>query len=535
MNNKKNAYTLLLILPILAIVAFGLADPSKSEVQTSAGLTITAKTDHGSYLLHQKVTLGGNVTLGGSPTTNLVVGVEVSNPFPFEPYFFRTLQIGNPTGPWLVSINSIYIQDMSSSPIDTVKAGQQIQVGMSVYNTQSSIVTVFATTTVYDANMVALGTNFWTSNIDPVQSATSKFMMQIPSWATSGRALIIGCVYSNEPSSGGIAYCPEKAFYYSISRTQSGLLGITQPPQPPPQTTPGVYVDPIRLPPDPTPGQYSVYVLGQSSPAVISSATTSFTVQSTNGIPPQASFAYWPANATIHATVSFDASSSSPEGYNDVITSYVWNFGDGTPNYVSTGNPPDPTATHTFTPANQYVVTLNVTNNEGLWSTTSKPITIGAGYGPTANFTWTPQIGAKNQTISFDASGSTPGDYSTLTNYTWNFSDGSGLLNVSIPQTTHSWLQPGNYTVTLTVKDSINRIASTFATVQILNSTVKYCDVNNDGKIDGKDLGAVAYSFGSAAGPPPIGNWNPACDVNHDGKVDGKDLGAVASYFGRDP
>jgi hypothetical protein len=535
MKYKKNVYTLLLTLPILAIVLFGLANPSKLVTQGSPGLTITARTDQQSYTLRQKATVSGNVTVDGSPATDFVVAVEVNSPSPYGPYFFRTLQIGDPTGPWLVNITSIYLQDMSSQPIDTIKAGSLMQVGMTVYNTQSSTLMIFAATTVYDANMVSVGTNFWTSSMDPLQSVSQKFMLQIPKWACSGRALIIGCVYSNEPKSGGIVYCPERAFYYCISRTQSGLFGITQPPPPPPQTAPGVYADPIRLPPDPRPGTYSVYVLGQSSPSSKSSATTTFNVQSTTGVPPQASFVYWPLNPSINRVVSFDASSSTPEGYNDVITRYEWDFGDGTQKYVTTGNPADPTASHVYTQATQYIVTLNVTDSEALWCTTSKPITIGLGYGPTANFTWAPETGMLNQSITFDASNSRPGDYSTLVNYMWNFSDGTGIFNVSTPQTTHIFAQPGNYTVMLAVLDSVNRTASTSATVQIQNATIKIYDLNNDGKIDGKDLGIIAWAFGSAAGPPPIGNWNPIADVNLDGKVDGKDLALIAAVFGLDP
>jgi PKD repeat protein len=541
MNDKKSVCTLLLMLLILVIAVFALANPSKLVTQGSSVLTITAKTDQQIYRLRQNATVSGNVTLGGSPATDLVVAVEVNFPSPYGCHSFRTLQIGNPTGPWSVNITSIYLQDISSNPIDTVKAGSQMQVGMNVYNLQSTTVNIYATTTVYDANMVSVATNLWMSTVDPLETVGSKFLMQVPSWACSGRALIIGCVYSNEPASGGLALCPERAFYYCISRTQSGLLGITQPPPPPPQTTLGVYASPIRLPPDPRPGTYSVYVLGQSNPATISSATTSFTVQSTNGIPPQASFAYSPPTPTIYHDVSFDASSSTPEGYNDRITTYDWDFGDGTPHFNSTGDPANPTTSHVYTQATQYIVTLNVTNSEGLWCTTSKPITIGLGYGPTANFTWTPQRPVINETVTFDASNSTPGDYSTLVNYMWNFSDGTGVFNVSTPQTIHSFIQPGNYTVMLTVLDSASRTQSTSATVQVQNATIKLYDLNHDGKIDGKDLTIIGHAFGSYGpdfhypGEPASPNWDPRADTNGDNKIDGKDLTPIAKNFGMDP
>jgi PKD repeat protein len=529
------------MLPILAIAVFALANPSKSANTSSSGLTITAGMDQPSYRLRQKATVSGSIMLGGSPATDLVVVVEVSNPTPYGIHSLRTLQIGNPVQPWMVNITGIYIQDASSNPIDTIKAGSQMRVGMTVYNIQSTTVSFYATTTVYDANMVALTTYSWTSSLDPLQTVGSIFVTQVPSGACSGQALIVGNVYSDEPANAGIAYTPERAFYYYISRTQTGLLGITQPAPPPPQTTPGVYADPIRLPPDPRPGTYSVYVRGQSGPATFSSATTTFTVQSTTGIPPQASFAYSPPNPTINRTVSFDASSSSPEGYGDVITRYDWNFGDGTPDYITTGNPADPTASHVFTQAIQYIVTLNVTNNEALWCTTSKPITPSLGFGPTANFTWTPPSPVLNETVTFDASNSTPGDFSTLVNYIWDFSDGTGIFNVSTPQINHSFTQPDNYTVTLTVLDSASRTHSTSATVQVQNATIKLYDLNKDGKIDGKDLTIIAHAFGSYGpnylypGSPASPNWDPRADTNGDNKVDGKDLTPIAKNFGKDP
>jgi PKD repeat protein len=529
------------MLLIVVVMVIGLVNLSRSAPQASSVLAITANMDLQNYRQRQKATLSGAVTIDGSPATNFLVLVEVSNPSPYGFNSFRTLQVGNPAGPWSVNISSISLQDSNRNPIDTIKAGSMMYVGMNVYNLQSTTLNIYATTTVYDANMVAIGQNFWTGSVDPVQPAGLTFPMQVPTSATSGQAVIIGCVYSDEPVNGGFAYCPEKAFYYYLSRTQTGLLGITQPPQPPPQNTPGAYVDPIRLSTAPRPGTYSVYVMGQSSPAVKSSATTSFTVQSTTGIPPQASFAYWPSAPSVNKTVSFDASSSTPEGYNDIITRYEWDFGDGTPHLVRTGTPADPTATHVFTQAIRYIVTLNVTNNEVLWCTTSKPIIISLGYGPKANFTFVPSSPVINETTTFDASNSTPGDYSTLVSYTWNFSDGTGLFNLSTPQTTHSFTQPQNYTVTLTVLDSANRTASTTRVVAVQNATVKKYDVNRDGVIDGSDLAIVAWSYGSYGpnylypGSPASPRWNPIADVNGDNVIDGSDLAPVARHYGEDP
>jgi outer membrane protein assembly factor BamB len=60
-------------------------------------------------------------------------------------------------------------------------------------------------------------------------------------------------------------------------------------------------------------------------------------------------------------------------------------------------------------------------------------------------------------------------------------------------------------------------------------------DVNGDGKVDVKDVFAVAKAYGSVKPPapsPPGHPWNPNCDINDDGKVDLKDYYIVNKRYG---
>jgi hypothetical protein len=50
-----------------------------------------------------------------------------------------------------------------------------------------------------------------------------------------------------------------------------------------------------------------------------------------------------------------------------------------------------------------------------------------------------------------------------------------------------------------------------------------------DGKVDMRDIGAVAQFFGVNFPNP---QHNPNCDTNDDGKIDMKDIGLVAKHFG---
>lgn len=93
---------------------------------------------------------------------------------------------------------------------------------------------------------------------------------------------------------------------------------------------------------------------------------------------------------------------------------------------------------------------------------------------PKARFNYFPQIPRINETVSFDASTSTP-DGGYIAKYCWDFGDGTSmnvtaptLLGVAIPsQVYHTYGTEGNYTATLTVLDSEARSNSTSKTIQV--------------------------------------------------------------------
>jgi len=525
-----------LILMILALPTATIPLTQSQEAILSPLLQVTAKTDKKSYLLRQKVTIEGNITEDGTSATDLVAIIQALNPRGTRTAY-RTLSIGNPTETWPINITSLFLMDMSSNPINTAKIGTLIQAGVTIYNWQMTPRQVLATVTVFDANMVPLRAGFWSGTIDPQDSASPRFTVYIEKWACSGKALICGNVYDKEPKEGGIALSPEKTAYFCISKTQQALLQYPELPPPPPQTTPGFYTTYIRISPEPIAGEYTLYITAHSSPTTKSTTQTTFTVEQSSGYPPQASFAYWPAAPYENQTVLFDASSSTAEGFNDTIIRYEWDFGDGTPKVIKEGsytNPPDPTATHRYTNAGQYPITLNVTDNEGLGCTTTKSIKIYPEFAPTANFTYTPSLPKVNQTIAFNASKSQPGwsktlgDYSPITNYNWNFSDGT-ITNTPDPTTTHNYTQPGNYTVKLTITDSVGRTNAASTIIQVYNVTAYPWDVNKDGIVDIEDLYTVALHYGQTPADP---GWDPRCDVNGDSIVDIEDLYTVALHYG---
>ena len=173
---------------------------------------------------------------------------------------------------------------------------------------------------------------------------------------------------------------------------------------------------------------------------------------------PLASFTFTPSDPLVHELITFDASASTPDG--GEIVSYTWDFGDGN---ITTTN--DPIITHAYETYGTFTVTLKVTDSEGKWDTTSKQITVEKA--PIADFWWTPYYPQRGETVTFDASASTP-DGGTIISYAWNFGDGTPIVETDQPVITHVYAETGDYLVTLNVTDSEGRWDTETHTVTVV-------------------------------------------------------------------
>ena len=90
---------------------------------------------------------------------------------------------------------------------------------------------------------------------------------------------------------------------------------------------------------------------------------------------------------------------------------------------------------------------------------------------PIAYFEYTPALPKENDTVTFNASGSTP-DGGTIEWYYWDFND-TETDNVTDPATTHVFAKLGNYSVTLTIGDSEGQTDTTWQLVTVM-SAVKH-------------------------------------------------------------
>lgn len=169
---------------------------------------------------------------------------------------------------------------------------------------------------------------------------------------------------------------------------------------------------------------------------------------------PVASFIYSPTDPREDDTVQFDGSSSQDDG---TITSYTWDFGDGT-----TGS--GVRTTHKFKVRGSYTVTLTVTDDRGQSATKSISLDVSGLSNPTASFTASPGNATVGQSVFFNASASQAQPGRTLVSYDWTFGDGGTGSGVT---TSRRYGREGTYAVTLTVTDDSGRTGTVSNTVSV--------------------------------------------------------------------
>jgi PKD repeat protein len=158
----------------------------------------------------------------------------------------------------------------------------------------------------------------------------------------------------------------------------------------------------------------------------------------------------------VPLAVSFtSAGSADPDG---AVASYAWDFGDGS---VSG----QPEAVHTFTTPGDYVVTLTVTDDQGVPSTNTVPLRVTApNQLPVARATASPLVGTAPLDVVLVGDGSYDPD-GAIGNYEWTFSDGGEYWGNTAY---HTFEQPGTYTAELRVHDSRGGVGITSLTITVV-------------------------------------------------------------------
>lgn len=169
--------------------------------------------------------------------------------------------------------------------------------------------------------------------------------------------------------------------------------------------------------------------------------------------PATVDFTFLPSPAIAGQTVTF--TSTAVAAPNHRIVSFTWSWGDGSADQSTAAT----TIQHSFDKAGIVPVTLTVKDDLGQSATVTKAVTVSSGLNPVLT-----QSPAGNvpvgQTIFFDASASTSSTGTKITNYLFDFGDGTSQSS-AFPTAKHEYTAPGTYLVKLTITDEKGRTAST--------------------------------------------------------------------------
>ncbi|MFA5613262.1 MAG: PKD domain-containing protein [Methanoculleus sp.] len=182
-------------------------------------------------------------------------------------------------------------------------------------------------------------------------------------------------------------------------------------------------------------GTYSVTLNASNAYGYSISAPTTITVLE----PPVAAFTATPTEGNAPLAVQFTDESTGN------VTAWAWDFGDG-------NTSADQHPSHTYVSAGIYTISLNASNDYG-FSIKTKTEYITVLEPPVAAFTATPTEGNAPLVVQF-----TDESAGNVTAWAWDFGDG----NTSTEQNpSHTYENPGNYTVSLTVSNAYSEDTKT--------------------------------------------------------------------------
>lgn len=151
-------------------------------------------------------------------------------------------------------------------------------------------------------------------------------------------------------------------------------------------------------------------------------------------------------------TVKFDASGSTYE--DGQITSYKWDFGDGTKEKFGPAE-----ITHRYDSIGTYTASVTIIGADNVQSTSSILITVRE-VALSACFSSVFTSGKAPLATTFDPSCSS----GTIIGYFWDFGDGETSTSI---KPNHTYSDPGTYTVTLEISDSDNTVDSSSQTITV--------------------------------------------------------------------
>lgn len=196
--------------------------------------------------------------------------------------------------------------------------------------------------------------------------------------------------------------------------------------------------------------------------------TTDFILESVSIVEPIAAFSF----VQTCNLLEFTDESTPDDG---TITDWVWDFGDG----IGTSNLQNPT--YTYPNEGDYTISLTVTHETGCQDIITDAVSY---YIPEVAFSISPDCEV------FTFSDLTTLVSGSITNWAWDFGDGLGTSILQNPS--YTYLNPGEYTVSLTVTTSIGCQVSADSIISFYNPTAGFTYDNICGDFEFQNESIVA-------------------------------------------
>ncbi len=229
-----------------------------------------------------------------------------------------------------------------------------------------------------------------------------------------------------------------------------------------------------------------------------------------------------PSAAVEDSPIRFTASASVPGGS---IVSYEWDFTSDNTYDVIVG--PGEEASHAYTTMGTYHARLRVWSDAGV-GVENGPIQVDVSNLPPSADAGADREAQMDELIQLDGSGSadTPGDVTRGLLFNWSFGDGAISPWSTSPLANHTYIAPGEYTVTLRVRDDDGAEASDAAIVRVRNVaptvSVEAERVANEdeevlftgvGSDTPSDVGGLMYKWDFGDGN--VTSWSPSPSSLH--------------------
>ncbi|NJO25181.1 MAG: PKD domain-containing protein, partial [Bacteroidia bacterium] len=188
-----------------------------------------------------------------------------------------------------------------------------------------------------------------------------------------------------------------------------------------------------------------------------------------------------PVQGCTPFTMNFSAGVSTL----DFVTSYLWDFGDGTTSTLSAPS-------HTYTVQGSYIVSLIITTSSGCTETLTLNNAVKVGTTPTVNFTSSANTACVDEPIQFTDL-SVPAD-----NWLWDFGNGATSTQ---KDPLYQYPAPGTYTVKLIARNSgcpDSLVKTDYITVRPPQSFFTYtvnCNTRTDFTFADRSDSAVTWSW----------------------------------------